>query len=53
MKMTFGGEWREKQIKDLTMIEVLWPLSVEVAGYTLQSKMRERVFKAHTYVHMC
>lgn len=50
MKMTFGGEWREKQIKDLTMIEVLWPLS---AGYTLQSRGRERVVKVHTYIHMC
>lgn len=52
MKMTFGGEWREKQIKDPTMTEVLWPMSVEVAGYTLQSRERERVVNAHTYIYI-
>lgn len=50
--MTFGGEWREKQIKDPTMTEVLWPMSVEVAGYTLQSRERERVVNAHTYIYI-
>lgn len=43
MTMTFGGRrefgqgiLRQKQIKDLTRVtEVLWPMSVEVAGYTL------------------
>lgn len=46
---------RLKQIKDLTRVtEVLWPMSVEVAGYTLYlSGQRVRCLGVHVFKIKC